>query len=125
MIHTGYGYDGPVVPTITPHMFRRWALERFIEATGDLHAAAELAGHADVNQTRRYAGRAKIARTRVGVAALDRATRVVAPHDTPRTSGGVQNDASEPWSGRTWDRTRAVTTVRADAGSDASEPEEA
>lgn len=68
---TAAGIDDPAA--ITPHSFRRWALETFIAETGDLHAAAELAGHADVNQTRRYAGRARLSRTRSGVAAIEAA----------------------------------------------------
>lgn len=56
---------------VTPHMLRRWALEAFLASTGDLHAAAELAGHKDVNQTIRYAGRARMSRTRTGVVAVE------------------------------------------------------
>lgn len=85
---------------ITPHMFRRWALEAFIAETGDLHAAAELAGHRDVNQTRRYAGRAKLVRVRGGVDAIEAAaTRAALSHTDAKTR-------RNPFSGRTWDRTR-------------------
>lgn len=87
------GVDSPL--GVTPHMFRRWAIEAFIAATGDLHSAAELAGHRDVNQTRHYAGRAKLGRTRAGVVAVEatiRNTRVAgipvvgAPGFEPGTS---------------------------------------
>lgn len=85
---------------ITPHMFRRWSLEAFLAETGDLHAAAELAGHRDVNQTRRYAGRAKIARVRSGVEAIEAAASRA---DRPTTDAKARRNPSD---GRTWDRTR-------------------
>jgi len=81
---------------VTPHMFRRWALEAFIAETGDLHAAAELAGHRDVNQTRRYAGRARIGRTRTGVAAIEAAIVLYSrPADFPGMGApGIEPGAS-------------------------------
>ena len=90
---------------ITPHMFRRWALEAFIAQTGDLHSAAELAGHRDVNQTRRYAGRAKIARVRGGVAAIEAATAALSEQP-----GWAAKTRRDPSSGRTWVRTRDASS---------------
>lgn len=98
---------------VTPHMFRRWALERFLEETGDLHAAAELAGHRDVNVTRTYAGRAKLARVRSGIAQIDLST-----------TSSPQNAGSEPSSGRTWVRTRDLRVLTADAASSLLNPSE-
>jgi hypothetical protein len=68
--------------------------------TGDLHAAAELAGHRDVNVTRAYAGRAKLVRVRRGIDQIDLST-----------STSPQNAGSEPSSGRTWVRTRDLREV--------------
>lgn len=82
---------------VTPHMFRRWALEAFIAETGDLHAAAELAGHRDVNQTRRYAGRAKLGRTRIGVAAIEAA---IVHHSRPAAIRGMGAPGIEPGASR-------------------------
>lgn len=90
---------------IAPHMFRRWSLEAFIAQTGDLHSAAELAGHRDVNQTRRYAGRAKIARVRGGVAAIEAATAALSEQP-----GWAAKTRRDPSSGRTWVRTRDASS---------------
>lgn len=104
---------------ITPHMFRRWSLEAFLASTGDLHAAAALAGHRDVNQTRRYAGRAKAARVRGGVDATESAAKASLTEQRERVARTRRN----PSHGRTWFRTRDEGPDSSGTGCDASHPE--